>query len=408
MKKTVSFLVALTLMLSLCVGALAEKAQVEMWTLFTGDDGVALQTIVDDFNASQEAVEMTHIAIDRETLYTKLALAVQTPESCPDLFVTYTYDIPYFTSLNMIQPMDEALAAYKNFDFALDKYHASATGANTYDGKRYAVSLDFPTWGMYVNTAMAEKYCPDVLTDDILTFDEIKTVGESLKAQGIADVKVLASGWARNDLSNTYMQLANTWATADGKELAINKEAAAKSIDLWKECYDAGYLWQEGDDCAGLFALENAIFYTGGTWNMSAIKEYGFDFKFIPAPQISAEKVLVFGASHAFMMPTKTYSPEEIQAIDSFMAYFYSNSLAWANAGSIVASKEVLESTEFQALPQSYLSNHYNVVDVAYTYSSIVLDTLMSFDWQPLYGQMTAQEFAESWEKQTMERIAAQ
>lgn len=407
MKKVISWSLVVIMLLSF-VSALAEKTELEMWTLFTGDDGTVLQGIVDEFNTSQDQVQINHSAIDRETLYTKLALAVQTKESAPDLFVTYTYDIPYFVSKNMIQPMDEILASYPDFDFALNKYHSSSTAANTFGGSRYAVSLDFPTWGMYVNTSLAAQYCPDEMTDKILTFDEIKAIGERLQQQGVTDVKVLVSAWARNDLANTYAELADSWATQDGQTLAINKDAAAKTIELWKECFDAGYLWQEGDDNAATFALEESIFYTGGTWNMTAVQGYGFDFEFIPAPQVDATNVIAFGASHAFMLPEKEYSDAAKLGVDAFMAYFYNNSLDWAKAGSIVASNAARESAEFQAMPQAYLSNNYKVTDFSYVYASVVLDVLMSFDWQPVYGQMTPQQFAESWEKQVQERVAAQ
>ena len=57
------------------------------------------------------------------------------------------------------------------------------------------MSLDFPTWGMYVNTALAEQYCPEVLEDNIVTWDEIMAVGASLQEQGVEDVSVLAGSW---------------------------------------------------------------------------------------------------------------------------------------------------------------------------------------------------------------------
>ena len=43
-----------------------------------------------------------------------------------------------------------------------------------------SVSL-ISTWGMYVNNTLAEKYCPNVLEDKILTWDEIKTVGANCR-----------------------------------------------------------------------------------------------------------------------------------------------------------------------------------------------------------------------------------
>lgn len=408
MKKLLAMVLAATMLLACAGSALAEKTTVELWTLFTGDDGAILQGIVDVFNASQDEVEINHIAIDRETLYTKLALAVQSGEGIPDFFVTYTYDIPYFTTQEMIQPIEEVLAAAEGFDFALDKYHPAAALANVYGGSRYAVSLDFPTWGMYVNTALAQQYCPDQIADKILTFEEIKEIGEALKAQNVEDMAVVVSGWARNDQVNTYMELTASWATEDGKELAIDRDAAIKTINLWKELYDAGYLWQEGDDTMGRFALGESIFLTGGTWNMSAIDTYGFDYEFIPAVQVSPDHVVVFGASHAFMMPVQEYTDAEKKAMDAFMAYFYENSIDWAKAGSIVASNATLSSDAYQAMPQAYISNNYDTQDRPYTYTSIVMDVLFGLDWQPVYGQMTAEDFADTWMKQVQERIAAQ
>lgn len=408
MKKIFAMMLAITMLLCCVGGAMAEKTSIEMWTLFTGDDGTAMQGIVDTFNQSQDAVALTHVAIDRETLYTKLALALESSDAIPDLFVTYTYDIPYFVSRNMIQPMDDALAQYADFDFALDKYHPAAAAANQFNGSRYAVSLDFPTWGLYVNTALAEQYCPEVIEDKIVTFDEINQVGAKLQELGVTDVTVLASGWARNDVINTYLELADGWGSEDGTELAINRDAAIKTIELWKAPYDAGYLWQEGDDGMGRFALEESIFLSGGTWNMSAVDGYGFDYSFIPAVQVDAANPVVFGASHAFMMPQQEYTAEEIQAMDAFMAYFYNHSIDWAKAGSIVASVDAQQSEEYQAMHQAYVSNNFNTIDDLYTYSSIVLDICHSLDWQPVYGQMTAEEFADTWIKQAEERIAAQ
>ena len=208
---------------------------------------------------------LTHVAVDRETLYTRLALAMTDEASLPEVFVTYSYDVPYFVQLDYIQPMEDTLAAYPDFDFAIEKYHDACATLNYYDGVRYCVSLDFPTWGMYVNTALAEQYCPDVLADNILTWDEIMSVGASLKEQGVEDVSVLASSWDRNDLLNSYLDVAGTYASEDGTTLALDKDAVVEVLNTWKDAYDAGYLWEEGEDAMTMFALEECIFVTGGT-----------------------------------------------------------------------------------------------------------------------------------------------
>jgi multiple sugar transport system substrate-binding protein len=410
MKKFFALILALALLASFAGAAMAEQPiSVELWTLFTGDDGVTMTAIVDAFNASQDKVQLTHVAIDRENLYTKLALAINDEAALPELFVTYSYDVPYFVNLGYIQAMDDTLGSYEAFDFAIEKYHDACAELNYFDGQRYCVSLDFPTWGMYVNNALAEQYCPEVLEDDILTWDEIAAVGEKLAADGVEDVTVLAASWARNDLLNSYLELAGNYATEDGTTLALNQEAAAEMIKTWKESYDAGYLWEDGDDASTLFANEECIFFTGGTWNMNAINQFGFDFSFIAPPQFSAEGVTtLFGASHAFMMPTRSYTADESFAISAFMHYFYENSIDWAMAGSIVASKATAASDAYQALPQAFVSNNYGISNPNFTYAQILFDVLDSLGWESVYGRMSPEDFAETWAKQTQGKIDAQ
>ncbi|NLJ65271.1 MAG: extracellular solute-binding protein [Christensenellaceae bacterium] len=411
MKKTLVMLTVFALLVSMTVlcGFAEAPVEVELWTLFTGPDGVTMSSIVDKYNTSQGKYKVNHIAIDRENLYTKLALAMTTPDDLPDFFVTYSYDSARFDKLGYIKPMEEILEKYEEFDFAIDKYHDACANLNYANGKRMSVSLDFPTWGMYVNNTLAEKYCPNVLEDKILTWDEIKTVGAKLQADGIEDIKVLGGGWARNDLLATYINFAPTYVADDGETLALDKDAVEKMIDLWKECYDAGYLWEEGDDVYAMFACDELIFFTNGTWSLNAIDEYGLDYSFIASPQLNADvEPVLFGASHAFMVVNKETSDDEAKAMASFMHYFYENSIEWARAGSIVASKITAMSDEYQAMPQAFVSNNYSISNPNYVYSQTLFDVLDGLGWDGVYGNISSADFADTWEKQTIEKVSAQ
>ena len=140
MKRLASLILALALLVSVGIPAANAEAPTElvMWTLFSGEDGSTMSQIVDAFNASQSDVHLTHIVIDYANLMTKLALAVGDDSACPHLFVSYASDIAYFVGLNRIQPMEETLAAYPEFDFSLDRYNAACSILNMYEGKRYA------------------------------------------------------------------------------------------------------------------------------------------------------------------------------------------------------------------------------------------------------------------------------
>ena len=199
------------------------------------------------------------------------------------------------------------------------------------------------------------------------------------------------------------------WASADAQELAFDKEAMIKGVKLYKDAYDAGYLWEEGDDCVGRFAEGSAIFFTGGNWCMNAVKTYGFEFRFIAPPQLDPANVMFYGDAHSFFQPTRTYTDAEKRAIAQWMAYFYDHSIDWAQAGSLIAASEPRNTEEFNALPQAFVANTYAPYSPMYKYNSILTTTVISgLDWKAVYGYLTPEDYADAIVKQTLDIIAQQ
>ena len=408
MKRILSILVAL-MMLMVTLPSLADgPVELTMWTLFSGEDGSTMNQIVEDFNNSQNEVHLNHVIIDYTNLMAKVALAAGDDAACPHLIVSYASDIAYLADAGRILPMEDILAAYPEFDFSLERYNPACKILNMYQDHRYAVTLDFPSEGMYANMELVAKYCPEVLEDDVVTWDEIKAVGEKLKADGVEDVKVLTAEWAQNDMIQAYLLYADTWASEDAQELQVDREALIKGVNTWKECYDAGYLWEEGDDRAAMFANGESIFFTGGNWCMNAVKTYGFDFRFLCAPQLSADKVVMYGDAHSFMKTNRSFTDAELRGLGQWIAYFYEHSLDWAQAGSLIAASEPRASEEFGQLPQAFVANHYEPYNPVYKYNSIFAGVINGFDWQPVYGQISAEDYADAVIKQVTDSIAAQ
>ena len=409
MKRIAWILMAVLLLLAACPAlALGEPVEIVMWSLFSGEDGATMNQIVEDFNNSQSDVKLTHIIIDYNNLMTRIALSANDDSAAPHLFVSYASDITYLANLQYIKPLQPALDAYDTFDFSLDRYNEACKVLNVYQGERYAVTLDFPSLGLYANMDLVNEYCPEVLEDDVVTWEEIMAVGARLKEQGIEDIKVLTSEWAMNDLVQAYLLYADTWATDDGMTLALDRSALIAGTNLWKTCYDAGYLWEEGDDCAGLFAQGESIFFTGGNWCMNAVREYGFDFVFRAAPQLSPDHVVVYGDAHSFMMPNRTHTDEQLKGIGEWIAYFYDHSIEWAGAGSLIAASEPCQSEAFDQLPQAFVTRHYAPYIPPYKYTSILQnDVINSFNWQPVYGYITPEAFADAVIAQTTEKAGA-
>lgn len=409
MKRIASLFLALMMLLA-CIPAMAEgPVEITMWTLFSGEDGSTMNEIVDKFNASQNEVKLTHIINDYNNLTTKLALAIGDDAACPHLFVAYGTDMAFFAEMGRIQPLEETFAAYPEFDFSLERYNPGCEALNMYNGKRYGVTLDFPSLGMYANMELVNEYCPEVLEDDVLTWDEIMAVGAKLKADGVEDIAVLTSEWSMNDMIQAYLLYNPTWTDETAQELVLDKEAVAKGVKLWKDAYDAGYLWEEGDDCVGRFAEGSTIFFTGGNWCMNAVKTYGFEFRFLLPPQLTADNLMFYGDAHTFFQPTRTYTDAERRALAQWMAFFYENSLDWAQAGSLIAANGPRESAEFDALPQAFVANNYAPYSPMYKYNSILtMNVISALDWQAVYGYLSAEDYANAIEKQTLDIIAQQ
>ena len=410
MKRIASLILALVMLLAAMPAAFAdEPVEITMWTLFSGEDGSTMNEIVANFNASQNEVKLNHIVIDYVNLMSKLALAVGDDAASPHMFVAYATDLAFMADAGRIQPMEDLFAAYPEFDFSLSRYNPACEALNVYNGQRYAVTLDFPSEGMYANMELVNEYCPEVLEDDVVTWDELMAVGAKLKADGVEDIAVLTAEWAMNDMIHSYLLYNTEWASADAQELQFDKEAMKKGMQLYKDAYDAGYLWDEGDDCVGRFAEGSAIFFTGGNWCMNAVKNYGFDFRFIAPPQLDAENVMFYGDAHSFFKPTRSYTDAEKRALGMWMAYFYEHSLDWAQAGSLIAATEPRATAEFEALPQAFVANNYKPYSPMYKYNSILTTTVISgLDWQAVYGYLSADDYADAIVKQTLDIIAQQ
>ncbi len=409
MKRIVTLFLALAMLLSITAAFAESPTEIILWTLFSGEDGSTMNEIVENFNSSQSDVHLTHIIIDYNNLMAKLALAVGDDSACPHLLVSYATDLAFLADSGRIIPFEETFEQYPEFDFTLERYNPACQDLNMYNGKRYAVTLDFPSEGMYANMELVSQYCPEVLEDDVLTWDEIRSVGERLLAEDVEDVRVLTSEWAMNSMVTAYLQYAKTWATEDALELDFDKEAMIKGVQLWKDCYEAGYLWDEGDDCTGLFADGQAIFYCGGNWCMNAVKNFGFEFRFLISPQVDANDVVLYGDAHSFMQPNRSYTDGERRGVAQWMAYFYDHSIDWAQAGSLIAATGPRETEEFAQLPQAFVANNYTPYSPMYKYNSIITTTVINgFDWQPIYGYISAEDYADAIVKQTLDSIAVQ
>lgn len=368
--------------------------EVNFWSLFTGDDGVTMDKIVNQFNEEHPDIKVNHIAMEATTdLYVKLPMTAGDDKQAPDLCVVHNNYIPYLADKGAIQPIEALIEGFDN----LTEDHYNNADMAVYEGVRYGVILDFPSAVLYGNKALIDQYGPGILDDHIVTWDEIYALGDQLKEAGVIDqIKPLVGSWARNDMLHTFVTNGGTYSE-DGNTLAIDREILKKAQGEWKNLYDKGYFMDEDADALGMFAMGEAVFTTGGTWNLNMVKTYGVDYVMLPGVQYGTDDVLTYAAAHTFVMPQRSYTDEKKKAAGEFVSWFEDHAMLWAEAGSIIANKEQAATDEYLALPQAMVdkagTRHWCPT---FLYSSVCDAAFNSFGYQAVYGHLSLDEYADA------------
>ena len=182
-------LISLALAIMLCVGmvsfAAAEVTEVNVWSIYTGDDFRIIQGVVDSFNAENPDVHINHVATEVGTLYTQMALVAGDASAAPVACIIHSYQIPTFALRGVLDPIEEFVTAYG--DFSEDLYLSNEAGK--VNGVRYGIPFCAPTVVTYCNMDLAEQYCPEEVADGIITWDELYAIAERMVADGVTEVE---------------------------------------------------------------------------------------------------------------------------------------------------------------------------------------------------------------------------
>ena len=82
------------------------KVTLDFWNGFTGPDGPALEKVIEDFNASQDDVEVKANIMPWDTLYQKVLTSVAGNDG-PDIIAMSASRMPQFASQGLFEPLDD-------------------------------------------------------------------------------------------------------------------------------------------------------------------------------------------------------------------------------------------------------------------------------------------------------------
>lgn len=98
------------------------------------------------------------------------------------------------------------------------------------------------------------------------------------------------------------------------------------------------------------------------------------------------------------------------EVIAQFLEFVRTNSIEWAKAGQIVASKDILESDDYQQYPQSFFTSTPEEEETLYifdyVYFSYVLEALDVYSTDIAYGELDMDEGLATMQQYVEDKIA--
>jgi len=384
----------------------SSKNEILFWNPFTGPDGENMKQIVDEYNKTNPEFKVKNLSIAEGDMYTKIPTVVNSGKGIPDLTIVHAERIKQFVDNDMLTPYDDLLADYP--EIKAENYVPAGWNIGDIDGSRYSVPLDVHSFVMYYNKELLEKYAPNALDDNVITFDEIREAGERSKKDGITGFGLT---WTRPIFLSIYNQLGGD-ITSDGETPTLNTPEAKEALELIKGLVDDKIANKDGEDPGQLFQSGKAIFYPEGIWMQNGLNEAkNLNWGLTNFPQISPDNIVNWTSSHQFVMfKDENRSEEKTKGMMDFLDYVRQNSLPWAKAGQNPAALETLDNSEYKEMPQSFLVEDPELQKTLkifdYKYNGFVVEEIDKLVGDAAFGKLDIDEGLEKAQKAIEDKIA--
>ncbi|MBQ6448401.1 extracellular solute-binding protein [Cytobacillus oceanisediminis] len=383
------------------------KNEITFWNPFTGPDGKNMQAMVNEYNKTNPEYKIKNVSLKEGDMYTKIPTIVNSKKNIPDLTIVHAERIKQFKDNDMLTSYNELLTDFPEING--DNYVAEAWKIGELDSERYSIPLDIHTFGLYYNKDLVDKYLPTALDDNIVTFDEIKQVGEKAQKDKI---RTLGVTWLKPNFLSLYAQNGGE-LTEDGIQPTLVNQAAKDTFNLWRDYVKAGYTTKDGEDPTQMFLTGKVVFLPEGIWMQNQIKESKVNWGLTNAPQLSDDlsKAVNWSSSHQFvMLKDDSRSDEKEKGVVEFLDWVRDNSMEWAKSGQNPATLSLLENEEYKAMPQSFFlatpEQQATLKIFDYKYNGYVSELLDSKAGDVVFSKAETDKALEDMEKEISAKVA--
>ncbi len=377
---------------------------ITFWNPLTGDDGAYMDAMVAEYNETDP--EFPVESVITADMYTKVYTVMNTGEDVPDLALIHADRVPQFVDLDMLESIDVLTDAQPGL--AQENYLDNAWNAGTYEGAQYTIPLDIHGNVMYYNIDLLEKYdAMSFLDDDVVTVDEMLSLEGKLDEGDYVVNNALIEWVALGNIVNLGGQISD----ADGNP-TLNTPEMKEVVESLKSIATSGLMTPYGEDGYAIFQGGNVLFSTDGTWTVTAHESVeGLNFDMTNIYSVTPDKFTNRSSSHMFaLLDSEERTDEKEVGIAAFLDWMRENSLEWAKAGQIVASRDVFESEAYKEYPQSFFTSSEVQQEASYIfeykYYSYIEQALGTVLNDMIHGNIEVDEGLEQAQKQVEDLIA--
>ncbi len=317
MKKVISTLLVLTMLLSLCGFAFAEdtREKVTIWHLWTGTNEISMQAAVDHFNSIQDKYFVESLSVPDEQ---KIKVAIASGEG-PDITDSFSSAVASYAAQGIMVPLDDYI---KRDGYDMSQFVPVTLDICKYQGVQYALPININLMMLFCNTDMFEKAGLELpktdaeLLNAAIKLTEVNEDG-TLKTLGFPDFP-----WVYYLSTFAYAFGAN-YTNEDSTKETIDTEGFRRALEIMVEYrkqfgvdnvirFQSGGAYLDGSDP---FVNGTQAMRVDGPWMGANLKmlESKVNYKAIPVPYLTGHEDQAgraVASSSMFYIPSTAKNPD--------------------------------------------------------------------------------------------------
>ncbi|MEO2263809.1 ABC transporter substrate-binding protein [Dorea sp. YH-dor228] len=300
---------------------------------------VALDKVIQDYNESQDAYEVTAKYVPFADFKKQLSIGASADE-LPDIAILDSPDHASYATMGIFEDLTGK--------FDVDNYYEGTVNSCTLDGKLYGVPFGANCLALYYNEDMLNAAGCSVPT----TWDELMDTAKALTTDSVTG---LAFCSVQNE-EGTFNFVPWLWSTG-ASSYELDSEGGIKALTFAKELIDSGVMskectnWTQGD-VMNQFISGNVAMMVNGPWQIPTMQEEAPDlnWKVTLIPKDSEYASVLGGENYAVIKGGNTegaldflqYSTAEDQV------KFLMDSFGYISADQTIAENQFEEGSPYE------------------------------------------------------------